>query len=138
MAETGLSRCASVNLRGRALNQSPGNMFEWLDEAIAILGKAGLKVVLGTQRPPKVDDDRHPDMLAVDKEGRTRKFGSRRHYCFSHEGYKSECAIMWSNLQNGMAHPDVAAWQTDNEYGCHDTTISYSPAARVAFKMRAL
>ena len=24
--------------------------------------------------------------------------------------------------------------QTDNEYGCHDTTISYSDAARLAFQ----
>ncbi|MCY4181002.1 MAG: beta-galactosidase, partial [Litoreibacter sp.] len=32
------------------------------------------------------------------------------------------------------ANPHVAAWQTDNEYGCHDTTISYSDAARTAFQ----
>ncbi len=28
----------------------------------------------------------------------------------------------------------VAAWQTDNEYGCHDTTLSYSAAATLAFQ----
>ena len=28
----------------------------------------------------------------------------------------------------------VAAWQTDNEYGCHDTILSYSTAARDAFR----
>ena len=27
-----------------------------------------------------------------------------------------------------------AAWQTDNEYGCHDTVLSYSAAARDAFR----
>jgi beta-galactosidase len=32
------------------------------------------------------------------------------------------------------AHPHVAAWQTDNEYGCHDTILSYSDAARHAFQ----
>jgi beta-galactosidase len=33
----------------------------------------------------------------------------------------------------------VIAWQTDNEYGCHDTTISYSPMAarRFRFWLRA-
>ena len=31
-------------------------------------------------------------------------------------------------------HPAVVAWQTDNEYGCHDTTLSYSPAALAAFR----
>ncbi|MEO0672936.1 MAG: beta-galactosidase [Pseudomonadota bacterium] len=27
----------------------------------------------------------------------------------------------------------VTAWQIDNEYGCHDTTLSYSESARAAF-----
>ena len=31
-------------------------------------------------------------------------------------------------------HPAVVAWQTDNEYGCHDSAVSYSPAARDAFR----
>ena len=31
-------------------------------------------------------------------------------------------------------HPAVVAWQTDNEYGCHDTVLSYSLAARHAFR----
>jgi beta-galactosidase len=79
--------------------------------------------------------DRHPDMLAVDAQGNPRKFGSRRHYCFSHEGYKAECAVIVGKLATRYgANPHVAAWQTDNEYGCHDTVISYSGAARVAFQ----
>ena len=35
---------------------------------------------------------RHPDMLAVDRDEQTRGFGSRRHYCFSHQGYRQDCA----------------------------------------------
>ncbi len=31
-------------------------------------------------------------------------------------------------------NPYIAAWQTDNEYGCHDTTLSYSAAACEAFR----
>ena len=31
-------------------------------------------------------------------------------------------------------NPAVAAWQTDNEYGCHDTVLSYSDAARDRFR----
>ena len=31
-------------------------------------------------------------------------------------------------------NPHVAAWQIDNEYGCHDTVISYSDAAAHAFR----
>ena len=32
------------------------------------------------------------------------------------------------------SHPALGAWQTDNEYGCHDTTLSYSDAARIGFQ----
>ena len=109
----------------------------WLDRAIATLGAAGLKVVLGTPTatPPRWLLTRHPDMLALDAQGRPRGFGSRRHYDFSHPGYRAECArIVTALARRYGANPTVAAWQTDNEYGCHDTTLSYSPAATVAFR----
>ena len=120
------------------LEPTPGNLdFGWLDDAIDVLGKVGLKVVLGTPTatPPRWMIDRHPDMLAVDAAGNPRKFGSRRHYCFSHEGYKTECSRIVDFLGQRYGKNDfVEAWQTDNEYGCHDTTISYSEAARTAFR----
>jgi len=109
----------------------------WLRRAIDTLGQAGLKVVLGTPTatPPKWLVDLLPDMLPVGADGRPRKFGSRRHYCFSHEGYARECERIVTLLACEFgAHPAVAAWQTDNEYGCHDTIESYSPAAVRAFR----
>ena len=77
------------------LEPAPGELrLDWLDRAIATLGAAGLKVVLGTPTatPPRWMLDRHPDMLAWDRDGRPRGFGSRRHYDFSHAGYREECA----------------------------------------------
>lgn len=109
----------------------------WLDRAIETLGAAGLKVVLGTPTatPPRWVVDKHPDMLARDASGALRGFGSRRHYCFSHAGYLEEAKrIVAEVAERYGAHPHVAAWQTDNEYGCHDTTLSYSEAARDAFR----
>jgi beta-galactosidase len=74
-------------------------------------------------------------MLAVDAQGRARGFGSRRHYCFSHRGYRTECARIVTELARRYGrNSHVAAWQTDNEYGCHDTVLSYSDAARDAFR----
>lgn len=111
--------------------------FDWLDRAIDTLGAAGLKVILGTPTatPPIWMVEKHPDMLAVDENGHPRKFGSRRHYCFSHEGYKDECRkIVRAMAERYGKNPHVAAWQTDNEYACHDTVISYSDAARKAFQ----
>ena len=109
----------------------------WMDRAIEILGEAGLRVVLGTPTatPPRWVVDAHPDMLAVDAMGHPRGFGSRRHYCFSHQGYFAEAMRITEEVAKRYgANPHVAAWQTDNEYGCHDTVISYSPAARDGFR----
>jgi beta-galactosidase len=111
--------------------------FDWLRCAIDTLHGAGLNIVLGTPTatPPKWLVDRMPDMLALDVLGRPRKFGSRRHYCFSHEGYARECQRIVERLAKTFGtHPGLVAWQTDNEYGCHDTVESYSSAALCAFR----
>ncbi|MFY0617244.1 beta-galactosidase [Shimia sp.] len=110
---------------------------EWLDRAIDVLGAAGLKVVMctATATPPRWMIDKHPDMVAVDENGKPRKFGSRRHYCFSHAGFREESARITQIVAERYGkNPHVVAWQTDNEYGCHDTIISYSEPAKVAFQ----
>ncbi|MGL4414447.1 beta-galactosidase [Roseinatronobacter monicus] len=138
MVEAGLTWVRIGEFAWSRLEPAPGHYeFGWLDRAIAVLGKAGLRVVLGTPTatPPRWMIARHPDMLAVDAQGRLRKFGSRRHYCFSHRGYLEDCKRIVTLLAERYGrNPHVAAWQTDNEYGCHDTTLSYSDAARGAFR----
>lgn len=109
----------------------------WLDRAISTLGQNDLKVILGTPTatPPRWMVDKFPDMLAIKEDGTVRKFGSRRHYCFSHQGYKAAAVDMTVRLAKRYAdNPHIHAWQTDNEYGCHDTTLSYSAAAHSAFQ----
>ena len=120
------------------MEPTPGTYdWGWLDRAIDVLGKAGLKVVLGTPSatPPRWMIDKHPDMLAVDANNQTRKFGSRRHYDFSHLGFRAE-AVRIARLmaERYGKNPYIAAWQIDNEYDCHDTTLSYSEAAKKGFQ----
>ncbi|QTN37008.1 beta-galactosidase [Cognatishimia activa] len=138
MVEAGLTWVRIGEFAWSRLEPTPGDLrFDWLDQAIEVLGSAGLKVVLGTPTatPPRWMVDKHPVMIALDVYGKPRGFGSRRHYCFSHLGYRDECArIVGLLAERYGANPHVAAWQTDNEYGCHDTTISYSDAARVGFQ----
>jgi len=138
MAEAGLTWVRIGEFAWSRIEPEPGRLdWGWLDRAIDTLGAAGLRVVLGTPTatPPRWMLDRHPDMLAVDAEGRPRGFGSRRHYCFSHAGYREECRRIVTLLADRYgANPHVAAWQTDNEYGCHDTVLSYSKAARAGFR----
>lgn len=120
------------------IEPEPGQLqFGWLDQALAVLGKAGLKVVLGTPTatPPRWLLDKYPDMLAIGRDGQARGFGSRRHYDFSHAAYRQEAArIAGIMAARYAAHPAVQFWQTDNEYSCHDTTLSYSLAARDGFQ----
>lgn len=138
MAELGLTWVRIGEFAWGRIEPKPGQFdWGWLDRAIDVLGSHGLKVVLGTPTatPPKWVLDRHPDMLAVDQMGHPRKFGSRRHYCFSHQGYLQESArIVTEFARRYGRNPHVGAWQTDNEYGCHDTVLSYSDAARSAFR----
>jgi beta-galactosidase len=138
MAALGLTWVRIGEFAWSRMEPEPGRHdWGWLDRAIETLGKHGLKVVLGTPTatPPRWMLDRHPDMLAVDKDGRSRGFGSRRHYDFSHKGYRGECAKIVTLLAERYGkNPHVAAWQTDNEYACHATTLSYSDAARAAFR----
>ncbi|MEL6204469.1 MAG: beta-galactosidase [Pseudomonadota bacterium] len=138
MVEAGLTWVRIGEFAWSRIEPTPGSLdFAWLDRAIATLADVGLRIVLGTPTatPPRWMLTRHPDMLAVDADGRPRGFGSRRHYCFSHAGYLEECRRIVRLLAERYG-PDarVAAWQTDNEYGCHDTTLSYSNAARTAFR----
>ncbi len=138
MAEIGLTWVRIGEFAWSRMEPQPDQYdWGWLDRAIATLGAQGLKVVLGTPTatPPRWMLDRHPDMLAVDAKGQTRGFGSRRHYDFSHLGYRAECAKIVTQLAVRYGkNPHVCAWQTDNEYACHNTVHSYSPAARTAFQ----
>lgn len=138
MAIAGLTWVRIGEFAWSRLEPQPDDLqFEWLDRAIEVLGNAGLKIVLGTPTatPPRWLLDKHPDMLAVDADGHPRKFGSRRHYCFSHQGYVEESRRITTLLaQRYGRNPHIGAWQTDNEYGCHDTIISYSNAARSGFQ----
>ena len=138
MADLGLSWVRIGEFAWSRIEPEPGRFdWGWLDRAVAVLAAAGLKIVMctPTATPPKWLVDAHPDMLAVDAQGRLRGFGSRRHYCFSSEAYRAECVRITRAVADRYGrHPAVGAWQTDNEYGCHDTTISYSPNAARRFR----
>lgn len=138
MAAMGLSWVRIGEFAWSRIEPSPGRFdWAWLDRAIEVLADAGLKIVMctPTATPPKWLIDAHPEILAMDAQGRRRRFGSRRHYDFSSEAWRTGAARICEAVAARYGkHPAVRAWQTDNEYGCHDTTISYGPAAAAAFR----
>ena len=139
MASAGLTRVRIGEFAWSRIEPEPGRFeWAWLDRAIAVLDDAGLGVILctPTATPPKWLVDTIPEMIARDAEGNPRKFGSRRHYCFSHPGYRSEAVgIARAVAERYGNHPAVVMWQTDNEYGCHDSVLSFSDAARDGFRV---
>lgn len=113
--------------------------FQWafLDQAIDVLHAANLSVIIGTPTatPPKWLVDEFPSILPYDDQGRPRRFGSRRHYSFSSFVYRNETARLVTLMAERYGqHPGVVGWQLDNEYGCHDTVLTYDGDAKVRFR----
>lgn len=111
--------------------------FDWLDRAIDILSNAGLKIVMctPTATPPKWLVDERPEILAWDESEKPRRFGSRRHSDFTNPAWREESRRIVEYVAERYGQKNgVAAWQLDNEYGCHDTVLSYAPCCRWAFR----
>ncbi|MEO8883296.1 MAG: beta-galactosidase, partial [Devosia sp.] len=138
MAEVGITYVRIGEFAWSKLEPRPDDLqFDWLIAAMDTLGRHGLKVIVGTPTatPPRWIVDKLPDMVAIDATGRPRNFGSRRHYDFSHLGYRAESARIAQIIADRVGqHPALGGWQTDNEYGCHATTYSYSESARRGFR----
>jgi beta-galactosidase len=138
MREIGLRIVRVGEFAWSRLEPEPGEYrFSWLEQILDLAELKSLSIILGTptSAPPKWLVDQMPGMVAVDANGHRKGFGSRRHYCFSHAGYRRECERIVTKLaQTFGEHPAVIGWQTDNEFGCHNTILSYSDAARTGFR----
>ena len=138
MKELGLTWVRIGEFAWSRLEPTGGDLhFDWLDHAVDTLGNEGLKVVLGTPTPtpPKWLVDKYDDLLQVGADGHVRKFGSRRHYCFNSQSYLKETEHIVTLLAERYGkHEALGAWQTDNEYGCHDTVRCYCKNCVKAFR----
>lgn len=137
MREMGITYVRIAEFAWSRIEPAPGRFdWGWLDRSLATLGDAGLRVVMctPTATPPKWLIDAHPGILPVDAHGRPRGFGSRRHTTFSSAAWwDASRAITEAVAARYGAHPAVAGWQIDNEFGCHDTVLSYGAEDLRAF-----
>ena len=97
--------------------------FGWLDEVMTMLHDNGIAVDLATATatPPPWLSAAYPEILPVDREGRTLWPGSRQAWCPSSPVYR-DVAL---DLTDRMAaryhdHPALAMWHVSNEYACHN------------------
>jgi len=107
--------------------------FDWLQRAMDLCGKAGIKVVLGTPTaaPPLWLASKYPEILPKDARGLTLHQGTRRAYCMNSDVYW-ECSrrIVRALAEALGKHPQLIAWQIDNGLGGHDTEPSFNDETR--------
>ncbi len=109
--------------------------FDWLQEALDKTHAAGIQTILctPTPTPPIWLTEKHPEVLYVDREGQRHVHGARQHICPSSPVYRMYSRRITRELARRFGrHPGVIAWQTDNEFLCHNPN-SYSEAARHAW-----
>jgi len=94
--------------------------FGWLDEALAVLDRHGIKAILGTQTAamPAWVPRKYPEVLATQKDGTRITWGVRKNNCFTSGTYR----LLSERITRAMAEhfkdaPNVIGWQTDNEFG---------------------
>ena len=137
MRELGISYARIAEFAWSRMEPTPG-VFDWgwLDESISVLQDAGLKVILctPTATPPAWMVRMHPELLPVDREGRRRDHGGRKHYDHASPVYRFHSRRITEQLARRYGeHPAVVGWQTDNEFGCEGTTRSWGGASAARF-----
>ncbi len=108
--------------------------FSWLDRAIALAHRAGLKVILCTPTPcpPAWMGERYPEIYLVGPEGRRREHGTRGNASLTSPRFLAFSDRVVEKLaQRYGRDPRVWGWQIDNE---PPATPDYGPEARRAFQ----
>ena len=138
MREAGFARIRMGEFAWHRMEPVEGQLdFDWLRRAIELFGQYGLKTILCTPTPtyPAWLHAKYPDIHQVKSNGCVKEFGQRQDACKSHPGYRLYARRIVEKLLQALGeHPDVVAWQTDNELGCHGTARCYCRYCEAAFQ----
>jgi len=107
--------------------------FGWMQRAMDVMGRVGIKIVLGTPTaaPPLWLARKHPEILPVDDHGLLRHPGTRKAYCTNSDVFWEYCRkIITALAQNLGKHPQLIGWQIDNGLGGHRTVSSFNEDTR--------
>lgn len=107
-------------------------VFDWMDRAIDIANRHGIKVILGTPTaavPPWLYA-LHPDVLGASAI-QPYTYGGRKGYCTNSPDYLAASAQITQALAGHYgSHPGVIGWQLDNEPGipfeCLDSNCEHA------------
>jgi beta-galactosidase len=107
--------------------------FLWLRRVMDIMGRHGIKVVVGTPTaaPPLWLAKKHPEILPIDERGQVKHEGTRRAACLSSDVYWDYSKRIVTAMVEALGdHPQLVAWQIDNGMGANDTEFSFNEATR--------
>ncbi|MFD2114674.1 beta-galactosidase [Paenibacillus yanchengensis] len=112
----------SINVFSWAYNQPDEQTyrFDRLDEMMDLLQKNNIWVSLGTSTAahPAWMAKKYPDVLAVDMDGKKRKFGRRHNSCPNSPTFRKYSVLMARKLaERYKDHPALLMWHVNNEYG---------------------
>ena len=108
--------------------------FAWLDEAIEIFSRHGMKIILGTPTncAPLWLYKSRPETLQWGRDGKPTDPGIRGHRCIVSPVFREYAGRIVREMAGRYAgRPEIFAWQIDNELESNHCTC---PACRAAFR----
>lgn len=109
--------------------------FAWLDRAVALADKYGLKVVMctSTATPPVWLSRKYPEILVKNEDGTALDHGARQHASFASPLYRELASRMIEALARHYGNdPRIVGWQLDNE---PNVQFDYNPKAEEGFRL---
>jgi beta-galactosidase len=110
---------------------------DWLERAVNLAAKAGLKVILCTPSaaPPVWLAENHPEILMVDANGRRMQHGTREQGNWSSPLFRQYVEKINTQLARRFGkNPAVVGWQIDNELSHYGKQFSYDDFSRARFQ----
>ena len=136
MQAAGISLVRLAEFAWSRLEPTEGQFdFAWLDDAIDILGRHDIQVVIGTPTatPPNWLVAKCPDVLPLDNKRQPVYPGVRLHRCYNSPSLRRYTQIIVEKMAGHYGkNPHVIGWQTDNEMIGND---SHSDAAISDFRL---
>ena len=108
--------------------------FAWLDRAVELAARHGLKVILctPTPTPPAWLAEKYPNSFLVGEDGRRREHGSRGNNALADPDYLRLTERVVAELARRYGrHPAVWGWQLDN---APNSPPDYGTSAQAAFR----
>lgn len=137
LKESGINTVRMGEFAWCKMEPDPGvYQFDWLEEAVTELGKAGIRSIICTPTacPPAWLVYAHPEVLYVDNRGEVRPFGGRRFYCYNNPVYREYSMKITEEIGRRFGkNPYVSGFQIDNEPAQEASGRCHCPVCKSKF-----